>query len=135
MLKLTLALTLLGLATTAHAGNKVVKAAPGAVQCSTIGDAMGGLAVTASTKGIVLTESTMDDKTYRYKTRATAGEAIAFSRGYGLTTVVLVGKPNDFGGATMNAGLLVLGGRPKPGTQRSGFFARGNTVYYLQCQN
>jgi hypothetical protein len=116
MLKLSLTFTLLGLTTAAHAGNKVVKPTPGAVQCSTIGDAM-------------------DDKTYRYKTRATAGEAIAFSRGYALTTVVLVGQPNDFGGATMNAGLLVLGGRPKPGTQRSGFFSRGNTVYYLQCQN
>ena len=94
-----------------------------------------GLSITPTTKGVFITESTMDDKTYRYPTRATAGEAIAFAKGYPITTVVLVGKPNDFGGATSNAGLLVLGGRPKAGAQRGGFFARGNTVFYLICQN
>ena len=136
MKKLVFALVVLGLGGTASAQRKAVAGvSAGAIQCSTQGDAMGGLSITPTTKGVFITESTMDDKTYRYPTRATAGEAIAFAKGYPITTVVLVGKPNDFGGATSNAGLLVLGGRPKAGAQRGGFFARGNTVFYLICQN
>jgi len=101
--------------------------------CTTPGDALGGLQITASGTTLTLRESTMEGKTVVYRTAITANDVLAMRNGLPMTIPVFTPKANMFGGAVSPAHLLTLTAKPRGG-QRSGFLARQNVVFYLNCQ-
>lgn len=100
--------------------------------CTTIGDALGGLDVTAAGDSVTVKESAMSGETSTSKADA-GGQVMALAQGKGATFIFKSKKSNEFGGAVSDASLLVIGAKGEDG-KRQGWMARGGTVFVLVCK-
>ena len=110
----------------------------GVVSCTTQGDALGGLVITAEGNKIAMTEKGMDGMTKKYFADYSAQPAVpADLRGGRAATFYFRDfqkKSNDFGGAVSDAQLVALSAKAAAGQKRTGVLARSGNVYLLACE-
>lgn len=100
--------------------------------CTTIGDALGGLDVTAAGASVTVKESAMSGETSTSKADA-GGQVLGLAQGKAATFIFKSKKSNEFGGAVSDATLLVIGAKGEDG-KRDGWMARNGTVFVLVCK-
>jgi hypothetical protein len=117
---------------------KVVRAQPRvakAINCTTPGDALGGLQLYRSVGNvIVIKESTMAGTTTYEKAASTPEQISALYAGHAVNILAYNEKTATmFGGAISPATLVTLGAKGAQG--RAGYMARKGVVYVLTCSN
>ena len=102
--------------------------------CTTLGDALGGLDVTAAGSKVTVKESTMAGTTTTATAPARGEQVFALAGGKGATFILPSKKSAEFGGGVSEATLLVIGARAEKGNKREGWMARSGMVYVLSCE-
>jgi hypothetical protein len=101
------------------------------LECTTEGDALGSLDITAAGAELTVVETSPADRRTTQKGSAKPEQVFALARGEGATFVIKGEKSAEFGGAVSDAALLVIG--PRKGDARQGYLARAGTVFTLDC--
>ena len=127
-MKKLMVLALISLATSsAYAGARVV-------DCTTPGDALGGLRIWFATTSIVrVQESTMEGKKLTYQAATTPADWALFNQGRDVSFVWYPANAPMFGGAITKATILTL--HTRNGATSKGYLTRGGTVFFLSCTN
>lgn len=126
-----------------------VLAAQAGLECSTAGDALAGVQVkigafakgTVPFKVLTYSESGLPEHTQTFVGGLTGADAKSFNQGAAGKSFSVVVKDADaysFGGAVINAGVLVLnyGQKMSPGgvPKVSALLSKGDVVYKLNCE-